>query len=327
MNMNTPLKVDFTPRPPRQRASPRPKRWDHRAHYADLAARTLSSIVRHRWFIVKFVAVALALACISIPLIPRKYSAEALIYPRLFSPERDKVVALANVDGAAMVAGEARLIRSDAVLRAVAMRLGHDPEAKPRTWSALALDWFRAALLPETRNLSPFDRTVALLRNKVVVMNDMRSYLISISFTASTADEAARVVNAFVTEYLRYKAKQRRLEKIDHAEVELRQQLAVYGDKHPKVVQAIAELDAERASVEAAINPQDGDQDAVANDRSVRLAVSNQTPISPKGSVILGLSFLLAMLTGIGLAVWRDRKNAEGKQMADYLSASPRART
>ena len=316
--MNTPLKVDFTPRPPRKRATPQPRRWDHRAYHADLAARTLASIARHRWFIVKFVVVALTLACISIPLIPRKYSAEALIYPRLSTPERDKVVALASVDGTAVVAGEARLIRSDAVLRAVAMRLGHDPEEKPRTWWALALDRLRAALLPETRNHSPFDRTISSLRNKIVVMNDTRSYLISISYTAPTADEAAQVVNAFVTEYLRYKGKQRRLEKLDHAEVELRQQLAVYGDKHPKVLQAMAELDAERAAVEATANPQDGDQSDLTNDRSVRLAQPNQTPTSPKGLVILGLSFLLALLAGIGLAVWRDRREAERKQTVSY---------
>jgi uncharacterized protein involved in exopolysaccharide biosynthesis len=315
--MNMPLKVDFTPRPPRQRASPRPKRWDHRAYYADLAARTLSSIVRHRWFIAKFVVVTLALACISMPLIPRKYSAEALIYPSLFSREQDKVVALASVDGAALVTGEARLIRSDAVLRAVAMRLGHDPKAAS-SWATQGLDWFRAAFLPETRNHSPFDRAVAWLRNKVVVMNDTRSYLISISFTASTADEAAQVVNAFVTEYLRYKTKQRGLDKIDVAEAALRQQLAVYGDKHPRTLQAVAELDAQRASVDAMMNPQDGDQDEVANDRSIRLAVPNQTPTSPKGSVIIGLSFLSALLAGIGLAVWRDRKETERKQTVGY---------
>jgi uncharacterized protein involved in exopolysaccharide biosynthesis len=316
--MNTPLKVDFSPRPPRERPSPRPKRGDYRVYYADLAARTLSSIVRHRWFIVKFVAVTLALACISIPLIPRKYSAEALIHPSLFSREQDKVVALASVDGAAMVNGEARLIRSDAVLRAVAMRLGHDPEAKSRSRARLVLDWIRAEFLPETRNHSSFDRTVALLRNKVVVMNDTRSYLISISFTASTADEAAQVVNAFVTEYLSYKSKQRGLDKIDVAEAELRRQQAIYGDKHPKTLQAVAELDAQRASIEAAMNLREGDQDEVANDRSVRLAAPNQTPTSPKGSVILALSFLSALLVSIGLAVWRDRGEGERKQKGGY---------
>jgi uncharacterized protein involved in exopolysaccharide biosynthesis len=325
--MNTPLKVDFTPRPPRRRVSAQAKRWDYRAHYADLAARTLSSIVRHRWFIAKFVVVTLALACISISLIPRKYSAEALIYPSLFSREQDKVVALASVDGAAMVTGEARLIRSDAVVRAVAMRLGHDPGAKSRSWATLPLDWLRAAFLPETRNDSPFDRAAALLRDKVVVMNDTRSYLISISFTASTADEAAQVVNAFVTEYLRYKTKQRELEKMDFAEAELRRQLAVYGDKHPKTLQAVAELDAQRASQEATMNQRVGDQDDVANDRGVKLAVPNQTPTSPRGFVILGLSFLSALLAGIGLAVWRDRREAERKQTVGYQPASPIART
>jgi uncharacterized protein involved in exopolysaccharide biosynthesis len=185
-------------------------------------------------------------------------------------------------------------------------------------WATPVLDRLKAALLPETRNHSPFDRAVAMLRNKVVVMNDTRSYLIAISFTASTADEAAQVVNAFVTEYLRYKTKQRGLEKIDAAEAELRQQLAVYGDKHPKTLQAVAELDARRASVEVTMNPREGDQDEIANDRSVRLAVPNQTPTSPRGSVILGLSFLSALLAGIGLAIWRDRREAERKQTVGY---------
>jgi uncharacterized protein involved in exopolysaccharide biosynthesis len=314
--MNTPLKVDFAPRP-RKRASPQPKRSDYRAYYDDLAARTLSSIVRHRWLIVKFVALALALALIIIPLIPRKYSAEALIYPNLFSREQGKTVALASVDAAAMVTGEARLIRSDAILRAVATRLGQDPKAA-NSWATQVLGWFRAAFLPETRNYSPFDRAVAMLRNKVVVMNDTRSYIISISFTASSADEAAQVVNAFVTEYFRDKVKQRGLDKISSAEAELRQQLAVYGDKHPKTLQAVAELEAERASLEAPMNPQDGDQYEVVKDQGVKLAVPNQTPTSPNGSVILGLSFLSALLAGIGVAFCRDRKEAERKQTVGY---------
>jgi len=316
--MNTPLKFDYVT-PPKKRPGPRVKRLDYRAHYEDLAARTLSSIVRHRRLIVKFVAVALALACIIIPLMPRKYSAEALIYPNLFSREQGKVVPLATVDGAAMVTGEARLIHSDAILRAVATRLGQDPKAtKSHSWVTQVFDWFRAAFLPETRNYSPFDRAVAKLRNKVVVMNDTRSYLISISFTASSADEAAQVVNAFVTEYFRDKIKQRRLDKIDSAEAELRQQLAVHGDKHPKTLQAVAELEAERASLEAPMNPQDGDRYEVVKDQGVKLAMPNQTPTSPNGSVILGLSFLSALLAGIGVAVRRDRKEAERKQTVGY---------
>jgi uncharacterized protein involved in exopolysaccharide biosynthesis len=297
--MNTPLKFD---------------RSDFRAHYEDVAAHTLLSIGRHGGRIASLVALALALAITIIPLIPRKYSAEALIYPDLFSREQGKAIALASVDAAAIITSEARLIRSDAILRAVVKRLGLDPVAtKSQSWATQGLDWVRAMFLPETRNHSPFDRTVAMLRNQVAVMNDTRSYLISISFTASSADEAARVVNAFAIEYLRDKAVQRRLDTVNSAEAELGRQLAVYGDKHPKTLQAAEGFNAARASLEAAMSPQDSGQDEVTSDQSVKLAVPNRTPTSPKGFVILGLSFLSALLAGIGLAIWRDRRDAKRK--------------
>jgi uncharacterized protein involved in exopolysaccharide biosynthesis len=306
--MNTPLKFG-----PEKLPDFQPVGSDFRAHYEDLAVHTLASIGRHGGLIASLVALALALACMIIPLIPRKYSAEALIYPNLFSREA-KVVALASVDAAPFVTGEARLIGSDASLRAVVKRLGLEPmAARSDSWATQSLEWVRATFLPETRNHSPFDRTVAMLRKKVVVMNDTRSYLISISFTAPSADEAARVVNAFAIEYLRDKDLQRRRDAVAAAEGELGRQLAIYGEKHPKVVQAAEGLDAARASLKAAMSPQDGGQDDVTSDESVKLAVPNRTPTSPKGFVILGLSFLSALLAGIGLAIWRDRRDEKRK--------------
>lgn len=313
--MNPPFKLDFEMRQ-RKRPNSRPKRRDYRDHYVDLTARTLSTIATNRIFILKCVAAAFVLACISMPLLPRKYTAEALIYPSLFSTEQEKGVAKASIDGAAMVTGEARAIRSDAILRAVATRLGHDPKASAsRSWLRLPFHWLRAAWLPETLENSSFDRAVARLRNKLVVMNDTRSYLISVSFTASSAEEAAQVVNAVVTEYLRDKIRQRRLSKAISAEAALREQLAVYGDKHPKTLQAAAELEAVRSALDTA-NSDDGDQYEVANDQSVKLAVPNHTPTSPKGFVVFGLLLLSALLAGIGFAVWRDRKESETDQTA-----------
>jgi uncharacterized protein involved in exopolysaccharide biosynthesis len=308
--MNTPLKFDHE-----KRSDFQFERSDYRAHYEDVTARALSSIGRHKWRIALLVAVVLATACAMIPIMPRKYTAEALIYPNLFSREQkneqDKVVPLASVDAAAIVTGEARLLRSDAFLRAVAKRLGPVPEAAlPRSWAMQNFDWLRVTLLPETRSHSPFDRTVAMLRNKVAVMNDTRSYLISISFTAPSPDESARVVNAFVIQYLRDKAIQRQLDRVNSAEAALQQQMAVYGEKHPKALHAAAERDATHVALEAAKNPQDGDQNEIAGDQSVRLAVPNQTPTSPNGFVILGLSFLSALLAGICLAIWLDRRRS-----------------
>jgi len=316
--MNTPLKFEHEKRPDFQF-----DHSDYRAHYEDLTTRTLSSIRQRKGLIVSIVTIAIALACMIIPVLPRRYTAEALIYPNLFSreagkTEQEKLVALASVDAAAIVTGEARLLRSDAFLRAVAKRLGQVPEAAmSHSWVMENLDWLRATLLPETRSHSPFDRTVATLRNKVAVMNDTRSYLISISFTAPSPDEAARVVNAFLIQYLRDKALQRQRDNVNSAEANLQQELSVYGERHPRVLRAASELAAARVALEAAINPE-ADQAEIANGPSVRVAVPNQTPTSPNGFVILGLSFLSALLAGIVLAIWLDRRKAGRMHRAVY---------
>jgi capsular polysaccharide biosynthesis protein len=196
------------------------------------------------------------------------------------------------------------------ILQAVVRRLGleQQPEASQ------SLGWLRTMFFPETRSFSPFDRQVVMLQNKVDVKNDTRSYLISISFTASSADEAARVVNAIAVEYLRAKAIQRKRDAVTAAEIELARQLAVNGDKHPKVLQAADELGVARAAVKAVMAPGEGGQGAVTTDESVKLAIPNRTPTSPKGLVILGLSFLLSLLAGIGLVMWSDRRGLEPRQ-------------
>jgi uncharacterized protein involved in exopolysaccharide biosynthesis len=335
LRMNTPVKFLPEGRPDLQ-----VERSDFRADYEDVVARALKSIARHKKFIALLVGAALALAIIVIPLMPRKYSAEALVYPNLFSREQGKVVALASVDAAAIVSSEARLIRSDPVLRAVVQRLELDRDdaksdrwasqmlnwvaAKSDGWASQRLDWVRASemadwvramLLPETRNYSPFDRAVAMLRDKVRVMNDTRSYLISISFTASSPEEAARIVNAIAIEYLRDKSVHRQLDAANAAQGELARQLAIYGQKHPRVLHAEERLEAARAALKAAMSPEEGGRDAIVADESVKLATPNRTPTSPKGLVILGLSFMLALLAGIGLAVWRDRRDFKYKNI------------
>jgi uncharacterized protein involved in exopolysaccharide biosynthesis len=161
-----------------------------------------------------------------------------------------------------------------------------------------------------------------MLRNNVAVMNDTRSYLISISFTAPTPGEAARVVNAFVIQYVRDRAVQRQVDRFNSAEAALQQQMAVYGAKHPKALHAAAERDAARVALEAAMNPRDDDQGESAADQSVRLAVPNQTPTSPNGFVILGLSFLSALLAGIALAIWLDRRRANRVHTETYQAPS-----
>ena len=97
-----------------------------RTHYEDLAANAMLSVVRHRWLIGKIVIGALVLAALLVSVLPRKYSAEALVQPQLFSRggEGANPAPLASIDGAALVASEAHLIQSPAIARAVVKRLG-----------------------------------------------------------------------------------------------------------------------------------------------------------------------------------------------------------
>jgi uncharacterized protein involved in exopolysaccharide biosynthesis len=289
---------------------------DLRSHYEHAAASTLLSI-RRRWVLVaSLVAMSLVLASAAIPILPRKYSATALVYPNLFSDELEKIAPLASVDAASLVNSEARLITSDATLQAVVKRLGLDGSSSsviPPSWLP-RVDWLRAMFFPETRNHSDFDRQVSLLRNKVEVMKDTRSYLISISFTGRSADEAAQIVNTIALEYLRDKTMRRRRDVVMAAEGELARQLAIYGERHPKVLNAADGLHAARASLKAATTPQDGGRDAITTGESVKLAIPNRTPTSPQGFMILTVSAMAGLLAGIGAAVWHERRATSRRQ-------------
>lgn len=299
------------------------ERSDFREHYENVAVHALHSIRRHWGIIASCVVLALALAFSAIPLMPVKYSAVALIYPSLLSNEQGKGVTGVSVDASSIVIGEARLVNSDAILRTVVKRLGLDqaptgtrlPPWIPPTVSQ-HLDWFRAMFLPETRNYSPFDRAVARLRNRLEVSKDTRSYFISISYTADSADEATAIVNAVALEYLRDKATQRRQEAVTAAEIELERQRAVYGEKHPRFAQAADGLAVARDALNATRSPEDGGRDAIATDEVVKLAIPNRTPTSPKGMVILGLALMMGLLAGLGLAVWCDRPSFEPRPVA-----------
>ena len=311
--MNTPIQFYHDKRQSFQQES-----HDFRTYYENVAAGVLLSIKRHRLFIVSFVAFVIASTLMIIPLLPRKYSAEALVYPNLFSDDGNKSVALASVDAASIVSSEARLIRSDAVLRAVVKRLDLDQiAAEPDSPTSSALHWVRTMFLPETLSHSLTDRAVGMLRSRLLVMSDTRSYLISVSYSAPSAEEAARVVNALAREYLRDKALHRNWSAVVAAEEELGRQSAIYGEKHPKVLRAMEGLEAARAAVEATKNAEDGSLGSVATGESVTLAMINQTPTSPKGFKILGLSFILALPAGIALAVWHDRRGSKRNTTVD----------
>jgi uncharacterized protein involved in exopolysaccharide biosynthesis len=299
------LKVDHERRP----TFPVEQSSDFRSHYENVAIDALRSIRRHWQLIASLVAFAIVLACLALPLMPRKYLATAFVSPSLYSPEQGRLVALASVDATAIVNGEARLIVSDAALQAVVRRL--KPKQLPEGEGEPRSDWLRNLFFPETRVETQMDREVGTLRSKVEVNKDSRSYLIAISFTASSPDEAVRVVNSVAVEYLRDKWIQRKSGAVSAAEAELARQLAVNGEKHPKVMQAMDAVDVARADLKAFMGSTEDGQALVVLDDGAKFAVPNRTPTSPRGKVVLSLACLVGLLAGAGLALWRDRRGLD----------------
>ena len=301
---------------------------DLKGHYEDVVARTLSSIARHTHIIIAVVAFALAVATLLVWQLPRKYSAEVLLQPNLFlSAESAKdAPPSASIDGSSIINGETRLIGSPMMVRAVVRRLGldRDPEfAAPDLLDKL--DWLRKAVLPSTIKRSPLEHAASRVKNKLEVANDPRSYLISVSFTASTPEKAASVANAFALEYLRAKAMQRLVDMLTATNDELAQQSASYGENHPGIVQLKEKLEAIRTRLQTVANSPAMSLRDIVRSGSVTLTDPDPRPSSPSEFQIFGLAVALAVVSSTWLAIWLDRR-AGGKRAAVAGDRGPRRR-
>jgi len=290
--------------------------YDFRQHYEKVAIQSLQSVLRHRMLIGTIILAALVLAALLVTVLPRRYTAEALVQPQLFSRAEQggaTTTVLASIDGASLVASEASLIQSPAVAKAVVLRLGLDksPEfGPPSSLIGRALRALRSAVLPETVLKSPSERATRSVSSKLAVERDTRSYIISIGFTAQTPEEAARIANAFALEYANTKALQRFSEQVAAANREVARTAAIYGEKHPSYMRALADLALAKQRLEAAVNRPVGSD--LAPSEGITFAEPSSAPSSPNGVAILGLAFFLALITGVCSALWIDFRRQTG---------------
>jgi hypothetical protein len=287
---------------------------DLRGYYQTLALRSVRTIARHWRFVISSVGIALVFGAAVTAVTPRKYSAVALVYPVLFSETAGSRVPRANIDASSLVASEVRLLTSDALLGEAVRQLGLETSSEFLQSDSMASDmvkWLQSQFLPETRNYSPYDRALAMLRNKLEVAKDPRSYFITLSFTGPSPDRAASIVNAVALEYRRDKAVRQKQSGVLALEAELAQQLASRGEMHPKVLQVQRELDGMRAALAIAALHRHSGLEVGASDESVKLAIANRTPSGPKGLLNLGASLLVGLAVAMALVVWCERRGLE----------------
>jgi uncharacterized protein involved in exopolysaccharide biosynthesis len=289
--------------------------FDFRRHYEQVAIQSLGSVFKHRWMIAKIIGGAVLVAALLVAVLPRRYTAEALVQPQLFSrAEAGSTTALASIDGASLVASEAALIQSPSVAKAVVKRLSLDEQAKfarPGSLLGRALRSLRAAILPETVLTSPTERAIRDVRDKLTVTRDTRSYLISVGFNAAFPEEAARVANAFALEYANTKVMQRLSEAVATASRELARASTIYGENHPSLLRAAADLELAKQRLQSATDRPVGSD--LAPGEGITLAEPSSAPSSPRGTVIIGLVFFAALIFGVSLSVWIEYRRPSAR--------------
>ena len=143
-----------------------------------------------------------------------------------------------------------------------------------------------------------------LLSRLSVKTDELRSYLIKVSYTGHDSALAVIITNAFVAEFLRSSKLQMLSEQRSSAEAALTRRLAMFGDKHPRVIEAKMRL--------VAIDKLLKEQLSEAPEVLLQAAGENVTkaiavPSWPKPRFVIGLFLLVGLVVGIAVALWLER--------------------
>ena len=177
----------------------------------------LQSIWRHRFFMLVWLALVVGLSSLVIFNLQASYRSTALVALDTRQIRFTEVSAtLANPSApmdSNVVRTEVEILNSDAVAREVVkdLDLVNDPEFLPQPSLLTRITSripFLATILPAAEEEKPVDadtrlaQVVNAYRNRLTVFNDGRSYVISVSFEASTPADAARIANRHAEVYI-----------------------------------------------------------------------------------------------------------------------------
>jgi uncharacterized protein involved in exopolysaccharide biosynthesis len=290
----------------------------------ELLYATFASLWRRKLPIVAIVAAALALGIIAVLVMPKRYTAEA--YIRGGFPTSNAVAAGDDKRSAApsisldlerVIETQSRLLQSHQLAHRVVEYLGLErlrPEVSKRPW-------LLAKLYRDADDVPGHQEDVAaneLLRG-LSVTNEPRAYLIVVGYTGGDAAIAALITNAFVAEFLRSNKLQGLYQQRSSAEATLSEQLATFGDKHPKVIEARMRL--------AAADDLLKEQLSKSSPEILQAAGENVTQAmavlsGPNPKFVIGLFLLVGLVVGIGVALWLERVRWWGALSQYYTSSS-----
>ena len=144
-----------------------------------------------------------------------------------------------------------------------------------------------------------------MLLSRLSVKSDLlRTYIINITYTGKDPALAVVIANAFAAEFLRSCKLQILSEQHSLAEAALSKQLAMFGDKHPRVTQAKMRLVATDNLLKEQLSEA---PEALLQAAGENITKAIAASASPKPGFVISLLLLFGLVVGIAVALWLER--------------------
>ncbi|MEM1371195.1 MAG: Wzz/FepE/Etk N-terminal domain-containing protein [Pseudomonadota bacterium] len=294
-----------------------------RAHYDQVIVDILRALWRRRLFLIAMGALGLMAAIWYLATATQKYTADAIVKVNFaeLSPATN-TRSNAALQGALLVEGEARLIRSMAIARRVVDRLNLDKRSEYARTGTMATLINSVRGTDASSATSTRDVAAMRLSRELKVSNDTKSYLITISITSDDPDWSAKVANAFAIEYLGYRQLDRLRQREFAARTALSEAKRDLGDRHPQVISATATLASAVAQTAAyqdllQNNPDDVPRTA---GHSFFKAEPSSLPAGPNMAILVVMSVIGTGIAGVGLVLLGERNNTTLRTEAQVVA-------
>jgi uncharacterized protein involved in exopolysaccharide biosynthesis len=278
----------------------------------DFLGAALACLWRRKLLMGTIVSSAVALGIVAILIIPPSCTPTAsirggFVVSNAVAKDEDRSGPYVGIDLARMIETQSRLLQSPELARRVVQQLGLE-----RLRTELS-EWHLLPTASSSSNASATDQAdeidraaMKLLSRLSVTSDQLRTYMINVSYTGKDPAFAIAVTNAFVAEFLRSSKMQILFEQRSSGEVALLNQLDKFGDKHPRVMQAKMRLTAldELLKKELSETPEALLQAAGENVTRATPATSTR---SPNRRFVIGVFLFVGLVVGVVVALWLER--------------------
>jgi len=263
---------------------------------------TLSMLKRRAAMIIAGGVIGVATGFLALSLIGNSYTSEASIrlnFTREDTPNATASQQVATMDAMALVNGAVRSLNSRTTANAIVQRYGLDkpPEGEKPGFISSLVSSIKARLSFGAPARSRQDIMTDTLLGNVRVMNEPRSYLITVAYTAASAEFSADMANAFVSEYIRGQ----RLTELSDARAAAGRDLlnlsGVFGTKHPNYTRAEARVKNLEDQIAALKSGTVDPSQILVGGQSLMRADPLLARVSPNPRVVI------IVFTGLGLAL------------------------